>query len=142
MSSSRAPLYEGGECPRCGDPLPQRYPGALSRADNKTEICSPCGTDEAFGGLTPVSEWPVTRLFGESKYRMNDAYYQAKGQNPEAERAKRLPNGILDALHRVPGYCPCPVSWCMEKLNHDGDHRGLTEEERQRIADEIEMGML
>ena len=39
-------------CPRCGGGIPNdvfrgQYPGALSRADNKTEICSGCGTDEA-----------------------------------------------------------------------------------------------
>jgi hypothetical protein len=39
-------------CPRCGgfipnNEMPGAYPGALSRLDNKTEICSECGTDEA-----------------------------------------------------------------------------------------------
>jgi hypothetical protein len=43
--------------------MPGAYPGAISRVDNKTEICSNCGTDEAlenfFGdGLTPISNWP------------------------------------------------------------------------------------
>lgn len=33
-------------CPRCGDRLPD-HPGALSRVDNKTEICSDCGIEEA-----------------------------------------------------------------------------------------------
>ena len=33
------------ECPRCGK-IVTDYP-ALSRTDNKTEICSQCGTDEA-----------------------------------------------------------------------------------------------
>lgn len=32
-------------CPRCGN-LIEGYP-ALSRVDNKTNICSPCGTREA-----------------------------------------------------------------------------------------------
>lgn len=32
-------------CPRCGKPI-EGYP-ALSRVDNKTDICSPCGTLEA-----------------------------------------------------------------------------------------------
>ena len=55
-------------CPRCthlipNDDIPGAYPGAISRVDNKTEICSDCGTDEAmenfFGdGLTPISNWP------------------------------------------------------------------------------------
>jgi len=39
-------------CPRCGGFIPNNetpgaYPGALSRIDNKTEICSACGEDEA-----------------------------------------------------------------------------------------------
>lgn len=44
-------------CPRCGGDIPNtlykgKYPGALSRVDNKTEICSACGTAEAFEGLS------------------------------------------------------------------------------------------
>lgn len=39
-------------CPRCGGQIPNNvypgaYCGAISRLDNKTEICSGCGTDEA-----------------------------------------------------------------------------------------------
>ena len=33
------------KCPRCGKPM-NGFP-ALSRKDNKTEICSQCGQDEA-----------------------------------------------------------------------------------------------
>ena len=41
------------KCPRCLGPIPDEahvgeYPGALSRHDNKTEICSACGMLEAF----------------------------------------------------------------------------------------------
>ena len=36
---------EALDCPRCGKELDQ-FP-ALSRVDNKTDICSPCGTEEA-----------------------------------------------------------------------------------------------
>lgn len=57
-------------CPRCNDNFipnnitPGAYIGALSRADNKTEICSACGEDEALkdyleGGCEPVDLWPV-----------------------------------------------------------------------------------
>lgn len=52
-------------CPRCGiNALPTGYPGALSRTDNKTEICSPCGTQEGLedwmdGGHKPQSSWVV-----------------------------------------------------------------------------------
>lgn len=40
------------ECPRCGGGIPNSqhpglYPGALSRWDNITEVCSDCGTQEA-----------------------------------------------------------------------------------------------
>lgn len=43
-----------GPCPRCGGGVPNdtqkgEYPGALSRLDNETYICSNCGMEEAFG---------------------------------------------------------------------------------------------
>ena len=56
------------KCPRCEGPIPNavyegQYPGALSRTDNKTEICSQCGQDEAFeqmaGRLRPRKLWGV-----------------------------------------------------------------------------------
>lgn len=39
-------------CPNCGEFIPNNempgaFPGAISRKDNKTEICSACGTNEA-----------------------------------------------------------------------------------------------
>ena len=39
-------------CPLCGGDVPNtehkgKYPGALSRTDNETEICSACGTAQA-----------------------------------------------------------------------------------------------
>lgn len=57
-------------CPRCrtnwipNNESPGEHFGALSRADNKTEICSDCGGHEAVqqwleGGCDPVSAWPV-----------------------------------------------------------------------------------
>jgi hypothetical protein len=61
------------KCPRCLGPIPDaqnpgRYPGALSRTDNETEVCSDCGTAEGLlvfaGTLTPQSEWPVDSPFG------------------------------------------------------------------------------
>lgn len=51
-----------GPCPRCGGAVPNEmhrgeYPGALSRFDNETMICSDCGTQEAFGAghMIPLS---------------------------------------------------------------------------------------
>lgn len=38
-------LEKEKKCPRCGKPM-NGFP-ALSRKDNKTEICSQCGQDEA-----------------------------------------------------------------------------------------------
>ena len=43
-------------CPRCGNYIPNdlqpgAYPGALSRTNNITEICSACGLDEAMAGM-------------------------------------------------------------------------------------------
>lgn len=53
-------------CPRCSGPIPNayaegEYSGAISRTDNRTEICSNCGTLEALeqyvSVLTPQSQW-------------------------------------------------------------------------------------
>lgn len=42
-----------------------RHIGALSRTDNRTEVCSPCGTEEALqqmnGHPSPQDEWPLNR---------------------------------------------------------------------------------
>lgn len=43
-------------CPRCGGPIPDaehpgQHIGALSRVDNVTEICSPCGRAEGVYNL-------------------------------------------------------------------------------------------
>lgn len=51
-------------CPRCEGYIPSnltpgRYPGALSRTDNVTEICSDCGREEATHMLVYKSIWPV-----------------------------------------------------------------------------------
>jgi transcription elongation factor Elf1 len=64
------PYEERVTCPRCnGNTLPIGYPGALSRVDNKTEICSPCGQDEGFrdffdNRLSQLNEWPVDIKYG------------------------------------------------------------------------------
>lgn len=45
-------MFDELQCPRCGGDIPSdelrgAYPGALSRWDNETEVCSDCGTGEA-----------------------------------------------------------------------------------------------
>lgn len=59
-------------CPRCeinlipNNDSPGFYPGALSRTDNQTEICSSCGTDEAikktfYNILDLKIFWPISK---------------------------------------------------------------------------------
>jgi transposase len=61
-------MTDDNTCPRCGHGIPSderrgEYPGALSRLDNETWICSQCGTDEAMYnwaypglGLPPLNQ--------------------------------------------------------------------------------------
>lgn len=63
------------QCPRCHhkiptDLAPGAYPGALSRMNNATEICSRCGRDEAMRDLmhlppVPPDDWPVEWTLGD-----------------------------------------------------------------------------
>jgi len=51
-------------CPRCLGYIPSNafageYPGAISRIDNKTEICSDCGTEESILALIERKQWPI-----------------------------------------------------------------------------------
>ena len=57
----------GEECPRCLGVI-DTFP-ALSRTDNETNICSPCGQQEAMedyfsGGCKPISKWPTGSNIG------------------------------------------------------------------------------
>lgn len=62
---------QDNECPRCGGFIPNdfepgAYPGAMSRVDNITEICSECGVSEAlehftFGKPSPMTSWANNR---------------------------------------------------------------------------------
>ena len=52
MVAEEDAMSEHKKCPTCGGPIPSaehegQYPGALSRKDNETEICSACGLAEA-----------------------------------------------------------------------------------------------
>ena len=58
----------GNTCHRCGGKIPNtehpgEYPGALSRVDNTTEVCSRCGVHEAMaallGGQLDYTGWKV-----------------------------------------------------------------------------------
>jgi predicted RNA-binding Zn-ribbon protein involved in translation (DUF1610 family) len=55
--------FTAKDCPHCGNPLTD-YP-ALSRADNKTEICPSCGVREAMeaaAGITPMKDKRLLRF--------------------------------------------------------------------------------
>lgn len=61
-------------CPRCDGCIPCNarpgaYPGALSRADNATYICSDCGAEEATTLLAPVEQWPVYYHYNGERIR-------------------------------------------------------------------------
>lgn len=56
--------YKENICPRCfgaipNNAVPGMYIGALSRVDNETYICSPCGEEEALVALIRQDEWPI-----------------------------------------------------------------------------------
>ena len=69
MTNPKRPDF-AGPCPRCQGGVPSsenrgQYPGALSRLDNETYICSQCGQGEAMyqwanGPDLPPLDQPVT----------------------------------------------------------------------------------
>jgi len=63
-------MSEPKRCPICNGWIPNndtpgKYPGALSRRDNETEICSECGVIEAiedYDGTRSLSEELIDKL--------------------------------------------------------------------------------
>jgi len=65
-------MIENLICPRCEGLVPNNgspgaYPGALSRTDNNTEICSRCGEMEAleemmWGSPLPQTDWIINNI--------------------------------------------------------------------------------
>ena len=58
----------GQECPRCLRVI--RGYSAVSRADNETNICSECGTQEVLEsyflkGCKPITSWPINSNMGK-----------------------------------------------------------------------------
>ena len=74
------PADEAGECPRCGKHRlwvgENRAFNALSRRDNKTYVCSPCGSDEAMQdfarmqGIGVTVEQEIGRWFHDLNVRV------------------------------------------------------------------------
>jgi predicted RNA-binding Zn-ribbon protein involved in translation (DUF1610 family) len=61
---SSGDLPDKFKCPSCGGFIPNNespgaYPGAISRKDNQTEICSNCGTMEALASHYGAPESPT-----------------------------------------------------------------------------------
>ncbi len=72
------------KCPICREMIPNNitpgaYPGALSRFDNHTEVCSLCGSVEAMIGMlgTPdaMKKIQVSRAFYEVDYPTSWEYW-------------------------------------------------------------------
>lgn len=72
-----ASLKEEKVCPRCGNNI-IGYP-AISRYDNETEICSDCGTDEAFENMAGYMTNPNT---GE-RVSLDDLKAQRRAENED-----------------------------------------------------------
>lgn len=84
--------YETGDtchCPRCGCPF--RFPGALSRSDNKTAICPPCGQGEAYEAFRHGEVSPIKPLITtvEKLYREID----------EVEEREQAVRDEMDRIH-------------------------------------------
>jgi len=72
-------LLEDFLCPRCLGYIPSNafageYPGAISRLDNKTEICSDCGVEEALLALIPISHWPIVMYHDSVSQHASDRW--------------------------------------------------------------------
>lgn len=91
-------------CPRCEGYVPNNqapglYPGALSRTDNKTMICSSCGEEEALIALVPQEMWSVGKWdlyeFAPARKRMLDRISLQHKVMDEVEKiAKKFPKDL------------------------------------------------
>jgi hypothetical protein len=64
-STTDCPRCSKFVCPRClgyipNNTQPGAYPGAISRIDNDTEVCSDCGMEEAIVALIAIEQWPIS----------------------------------------------------------------------------------
>ena len=87
-----------GFCPICGGPIPNaehrgQYPGAMSRYDNETEICSLCGSAEA---LAPMMD-DDAKITMQVGYQNRDWDIWREGVNIGREAVKEM----MDASARA-----------------------------------------
>ena len=64
-------MKKSEKCPICDGPIPNalhegQYSGALSRVDNKTEICSECGVMEALQDFEKFTDARRTNIIEEA----------------------------------------------------------------------------
>ena len=84
-TSRKGPYKARLMCPRCQTrALPVTYPGALSRVDNATEVCSECGLHEALTGLVRRREGAGADHHGADRETTDDwpVYYMPGGLLP------------------------------------------------------------
>ncbi len=74
-------------CPRCGGGIPDNehrgeYPGALSRTDDRTEICSNCGNLEAIEQMHPrLSGFGSENIMPQSEWKWNASQLTPSSQD-------------------------------------------------------------
>lgn len=112
-------------CPRCGGdvPVPGRkgeYPGAASRTDNATEVCSACGTEEAYEQLpfdnnlqlTPQTEWPVDPETTRRNRRPRADWNASRGMVFSAAAPRPMPKEVPDLrLHLLDHWVEGGTFW-------------------------------
>lgn len=86
--SARVPT----RCPRCWGWIPNNenpgaHPGALSRVDNETEICSACGMAESLGRIAwgnpgLIDVWQVTFEEADKTFFMTVELASLEGREP------------------------------------------------------------
>jgi len=73
-------------CPRCKEnELSDSKMNALSRRDNKTEICSPCGTAEALEDYSREEKITPTKDIEPDETSLDNALYLLKAQSHKVE---------------------------------------------------------
>lgn len=102
-------------CPNCGEPL-EGFP-ALSRRDNKTEICSDCGTLEAMEDFLNIGSIKVVNMSNKYLEEPGKAK-RLPGSKPEDVDAIRTARCVLMQVGESPKLC-----WVDTKnpLNEIGD---------------------
>lgn len=125
-------------CPRCGGPVPDAehvkerteqwatmerrfradtlekmgvWRGALSRTDDVTEVCVPCGSDEALtaaaGVLAPQSEWPVERIPPRPSGGYRESWSDIRGNHRVPRQVVPTPRELPDLrLHLMERWMP------------------------------------